>query len=407
MGGLETGVNKNIAETQQNLDKSSADYQSQLKNINNENQYQGVQDLQNVNDSGTFSRLNYLLNPTNTQSKLAGVKSNTANYRPDTQGVAQASDMGGLSSQLQKQYGTSAGGSRLDALLYRGGGNAGKAINQGLSDISKFNDKQQSMLGAESNLLNQFNQGAASNAQKIRQEGSAFQNQLKANAGTAAQQAQQAYDAKRAQDLSAAQNIINNTDYRNQINQALNSVYSNNEAADSRFGGRPSDQQKADLYNSLISQIDMKQFDPNKYLGEARTFNQNAYLDPRFNTLGQLLGTEQIASASAPSTDYQGNSAKLQSDIQAYLDSQILQGKNAAEALYKPTVTDNSTPKGVLNDESRNILALLNPVTGLPWLAANATGPGRQALSLGSDVLNKGSNGFSNIASKIGGSFGF
>lgn len=487
MGGLETGVNKNIAQTQESLNKSSADYQSQLQGIDSGYKYGGRQDLENIGDTATFSRLSSLVNPAGEQSQLAGVKSNSANYQPDTSGLAQSSTMGGLSSQLQNQYGTSAGGSRLDALLYRGGGQAGKAINQGLNQINQFSQGQQQQLGQESNLLSQLQKGAVDKSNQLKSEGATYKDQLKAGAATQAQQAQTTYDAARTKDLEQGKNTVANTDYRKQLQEALDVVFgptpTNNRApkwsqkpgsnsgklqiptdlvstdqtpvsrrlmkeiqgtnAAGQFspqdiqkrlqemgvdeqsaalmahqatmstrtrertgkngssgtvwaGGADidmTDYLKNQMLESFSKNINMGQFDPSKYQGEARTFNQDSYLDPRFNQLGQLLGTEQIAGTTAPSTQYQSTMSNLNSDIQKYLNEQTTSARDAANRLFDP-----NTAQGAPND--RNIMGeslkgvINNPLYQNAILGIMSQGgtllPGGQRLS---QAFNQGFGG--------------
>lgn len=415
MGGLETGVNKNIAQTQESLNKSSADYQSQLQGIDSGYKYGGRQDLENIGDTATFSRLSSLVNPAGEQSQLAGVKSNSANYRPDTSGLAQSSTMGGLSSQLQNQYGTSAGGSRLDALLYRGGGNAGKAINEGLGQVNQFNQGQQQQLGQESNLLSQLQKGAVDKSNQLKSEGAAYKGQLKAGAATQAQQAQATYDAARATGLGQLQQTVDNTNYKTQLENILNSVFGTPsnptrrldrnfigiqyqmegqmpkmiEAAKAALtaqlksegvsedlipqilasatrggfgaslGGTTLDMSpyaKQQIMNQFLGQIDMKSVDPTKFQGEARTFNQDSYLDPRFNQLGQLLGTEQIAGTTAPSGQYNQDQQGLQKAISDYLNPQFANARSAASALFNPTYQQGSNENNPYLTSIQNLL---------------------------------------------------
>lgn len=454
MGGLETGVNKNLAETQSSLDKSSADYKSQLQGIDKDYSYQGAQDLQNIGDTGTFSRLSSLVNPTGGQVRLAGVKSNTANYNPDTSGVAQSSNMGGLSAQLKNQYGTSAGGSRLDALLYRGSGQAGKAINEGLGKINQFNQGKQAQLQGETGMLNQLNQGLVDRSNQLKTEGAAYKGQLKAGAEGQAKQAQSAYDTGRQNQLSEMEQYKQSQDYRKQIQDAINASFGDRQigrkirgegatggldkagiamrlqeqgvdpqsaaqiaataVADGVVNDRGAwtgqadinmtDYLKQQMLDKFSGGVDLNQFNPAQYQTDARTFDASSYLDPRFNQLGQLLGTEQIAGSTAPSTQLGGDRAGYEKAIQDYLAQQTTAAGNTARSLFDPNLAQGqANDRNIMGEALRGIIT--SPLYGNATLGLL---PGGQKLT---QAFNQGLGdiygGIEDVGSQIGGFFGF
>lgn len=464
MGQLETGVNKNIAQTQVDANKSSDAYKSQLQGVDSNYKYGGMQDLENINDSGTFSRLSSLVNPAGAQSQLAGVKSNTANYRPDTSGVAQSSNMGGLTAQLQNQYGTSAGGSRLDALLYRGSGQAGKAIQQGLGQINQFNQGQQQQLGQESNLLSQLKQNAVNKSNQLKSEGAGYQNELQTSAANQAKQQQNQYDTQRQQGIDSLTNQRNSINIRQQMQDAINKgfggrsvinewqripntnidtasrllqesgipgdianqmasqmQYSSSEVPNSQGDGPRqlnssidlTDYFKNQLADKFSSNVNLNSIDPSQYVSGAQTYDQNSFLDPRYNQISQLLGTNQITPNSQNYTPYSTNNQGFNDAISAYLNPQMSQAQQAVEGLFnKPTT-----------QEPNNLNPYLSSLVGVvqnPYLAnavlAGPTGglnltPGGQRIqqmlqqNLGGAVGTVGSK-IENLLGSVGSGLG-
>lgn len=162
---VETGLSKNIAEQTQNMAKSSEALKQSLTDVSSQYQYnpETVKDIQ-----PNFSKLQSLLSPTQQIAELQSKESSTADFAPDTQGLAQASTVGGLSSLLRNQYGTTQGQSRLDALLSRGSGQAGQSIRENLQNLQNFRDLQKQNLAAEDVLKNQYIQQAQDTAGTVR-----------------------------------------------------------------------------------------------------------------------------------------------------------------------------------------------------------------------------------------------
>jgi hypothetical protein len=283
-GDLDTGLNQNIKDAQSNLDKSTQTYTDNLKNIENEKTYAGKDELNKIDD-GQFSKLQSLLSPEERQKRMDTTASSTKFINPDTSAVAAASSVQGLSNQLRNQYNTTAGGSRLDALLYRNSGQAGQALNKNLSDINAFNSTRENYLGNEANALTNSKANLANTANTVRSDVQGLKQQL----GTTAQQ--QATDAQNMFNTSR-QNLLNNEIpelQANTIQNLLKDVALQNNLTQYLPG-----------QNQRSSFQYVPNIDPSLYVSPERTFDQSQFLDSRFNKLAGLLGEEQIAPSASP-----------------------------------------------------------------------------------------------------------
>jgi phage shock protein A len=283
-GDLDTGLNQNIKDAQSNLDKSTQTYTDKLKGIENEKTYAGKDELNKIDD-GQFSKLQSLLSPEERQKRMDTTTSSTKFINPDTSAVAAASSVQGLSNQLRNQYNTTAGGSRLDALLYRNSGQAGQALNKNLSDINAFNSTRENYLGNEANALTNSKANLANTANTVRSDVQGLKQQL----GTTAQQ--QAIDAQNTFN-SARQNLLNNEIpnlQANTIQNLLKDVALQNNLTQYLPG-----------QNQRSSFQYVPNIDPSLYVSPERTFDQSQFLDSRFNKLAGLLGEEQIAPSASP-----------------------------------------------------------------------------------------------------------
>jgi hypothetical protein len=283
-GDLDTGLNQNIKDAQSNLDKSTQTYTDNLKNIENEQTYAGKDELNKIDD-GQFSKLQSLLSPEERQKRMDTTTSSTKFINPDTSAVAAASSVQGLSNQLRNQYNTTAGGSRLDALLYRNSGQAGQALNKNLSDINNFNTTRENYLNNESNALTNSKSNIANTANTVRSDVQGLKQQL----GTTAQQ--QATDAQNMFNTSR-QNLLNNEIpelQANTIQNLLKDVALQNNLTQYLPG-----------QNQRSSFQYVPNVDPSLYVSPERTFDQSQFLDSRFNKLAGLLGEEQIAPSASP-----------------------------------------------------------------------------------------------------------
>ncbi len=281
---LDTGLNQNIKDAQQNLDKSTQTYTDKLKGIENEQTYGGRDELNKIDDN-QFSKLQSLLSPDERQKRMDSTTSSTKYVNPDTSAVAAASSVEGLSNQLRNQYNTTAGGSRLDALLYRNSGQAGQALNKNLSDINAFNSTRNNYLGNEANALTNSKANLANTANTVRSDVQGLKQQL----GTTAQQ--QATDAQNTFNL-ARQNFLDNeipTLQADTIQNLLKDVALQNNLT--QYLPNPS-QRSGFNYQPGI--------DPSLYVSPERTFDQSQFLDSRFNRLASLLGENQIAPSATP-----------------------------------------------------------------------------------------------------------
>jgi phage shock protein A len=283
-GDLDTGLNQNIKDAQSNLDKSTQTYTDNLKNIENEQTYAGKDELNKIDD-GQFSKLQSLLSPEERQKRMDTTASSTKFINPDTSAVAAASSVQGLSNQLRNQYNTTAGGSRLDALLYRNSGQAGQALNKNLSDINNFNTTRENYLNNESNALTNSKSNLANTANTVRSDVQGLKQQL----GTTAQQ--QATDAQNTFNTSR-QNLLNNEIpelQANTIQNLLKDVALQNNLTQYLPG-----------QNQRSSFQYVPNIDPSLYVSPERSFDQSQFLDSRFNKLAGLLGEEQIAPSASP-----------------------------------------------------------------------------------------------------------
>lgn len=281
---LDTGLNQNIKDAQQNLDKSTQTYTDKLKGIENEQTYSGQNELNKIDDN-QFSKLQSLLSPDERQKRMESTTSSTKYVNPDTSAVAAASSVEGLSNQLRNQYNTTAGGSRLDALLYRNSGQAGQALNKNLSDINAFNSTRNNYLGNEANALANSKANLANTANTVRSDVQGLKQQL----GTTAQQ--QATDAQNTFN-SARQNFLDNeipTLQADTIQNLLKDVALQNNLTQYLPG-----------QNQRSSFQYVPNIDPSLYVSPERSFDQSQFLDSRFNRLASLLGENQIAPSATP-----------------------------------------------------------------------------------------------------------
>jgi hypothetical protein len=283
-GDLDTGLNQNIKDAQSNLDKSTQTYTDKLKGIENEQTYSGQNELNKIDDN-QFSKLQSLLSPDERQKRMDTTTSSTKYINPDTSAVAAASSVQGLSNQLRNQYNTTAGGSRLDALLYRNSGQAGQALNKNLSDINNFNTTRENYLNNENAALANAKSNLANTANTVRSDVQGLKQQL----GTTAQQ--QATDAQNMFNTSR-QNLLNNEIpelQANTIQNLLKDVALQNNLTQYLPG-----------QNQRLSFQYVPNIDPSLYVSPERTFDQSQFLDSRFNKLAGLLGEEQITPSASP-----------------------------------------------------------------------------------------------------------
>lgn len=464
LGKLDNGITKNISDTQNNLSQSSDEYKSNLNNVDSNYKYNGQSDLQNISDPNTFSRLNSLVNPASEQSNLNSIQSNTKNYNPDTSGLAASSTISGLSSQLKNQYGTTEGGSRLDAQLYRGSGQAGKAINDNLNQLDNFQADKTNRLSNETSLLNQYNQGAVDKSNQLKADGTAYQTQLQSQAADQTKQQQSQYDTQRQQGIDSLTNQRNSVNVKQQLQDAINKgfgdrtvvnqfqnipnmnidtasrllqesgipgdmanqlaskmQYSNSETPNSQGDGSGqlngsidlTDYLKNQLTDKFSSNVDLSSIDPSQYVSAPQTYDQNSYIDPRYNQISQLLGTNQITPNNQNYTPYSTNTQGFTDAINGYLNPQISQAQQAVEALFNkpgPQSPDNMNPYlssavGIISNPYLANAMLAGPTGGL-----NLT-PGGQRIqnivqqNLGGAVQNVGGK-IDNLIGSVGSGLG-
>ena len=283
-GDLDTGLNQNIKDAQSNLDKSTQTYTDNLKNIENEQTYAGKDELNKIDD-GQFSKLQSLLSPEERQKRMDTTASSTKYINPDTSAVAAASSVQGLSNQLRNQYNTTAGGSRLDALLYRNSGQAGQALNKNLSDINNFNTTRENYLNNENAALASAKSNLANTANTVRSDVQGLKQQLGTTAQQQATVAQNTFNTSR-------QNLLNNEIpelQANTIQNLLKDVALQNNLTQYLPG-----------QNQRSSFQYVPNVDPSLYVSPERTFDQSQFLDSRFNKLAGLLGEEQITPSASP-----------------------------------------------------------------------------------------------------------
>lgn len=281
---LDTGLNQNIKDAQQNLDKSTQTYTDRLKGIENEQTYSGQNELNKIDDN-QFSKLQSLLSPDERQKRMDSTTSSTKYVNPDTSAVAAASTVQGLSNQLRNQYNTTAGGSRLDALLYRNSGQAGQALNKNLSDINAFNSTRNNYLGNEANALTNSKANIANIANTVRSDVQGLKQQL----GNQAQQ--QATDAQTTYN-TARQNLLEN-EIPNLQATTIDNLLKDVAAQNNLTQYLPKQNQRSAF--QYVPTID-----PSLYVSPERSFDQSQFLDSRFNRLASLLGENQITPSATP-----------------------------------------------------------------------------------------------------------
>ena len=281
---LDTGLNQNIKDAQQNLDKSTQTYTDRLKGIENEQTYSGQNELNKIDDN-QFSKLQSLLSPDERQKRMDSTTSSTKYVNPDTSAVAAASTVQGLSNQLRNQYNTTAGGSRLDALLYRNSGQAGQALNKNLSDINAFNSTRNNYLGNEANALTNSKANIANIANTVRSDVQGLKQQL----GNQAQQ--QATDAQTTYN-TARQNLLEN-EIPNLQATTIDNLLKDVAAQNNLTQYLPKQNQRSAF--QYVPTID-----PSLYVSPERNFDQSQFLDTRFNRLASLLGENQITPSATP-----------------------------------------------------------------------------------------------------------
>lgn len=281
---LDTGLNQNIKDAQQNLDKSTQTYTDKLKGIENEQTYAGQSELNKIDDN-QFSKLQTLLSPDERQKRMDSTTSSTKYVNPDTSAVAAASSVEGLSNQLRNQYNTTAGGSRLDALLYRNSGQAGQALNKNLSDIGAFNTTRDNYLNNEKTALANSKENLANTANTVRNDVQGLKQQLGTEAQQKATDAQSSYN-------TARQNLLNN-EIPNLQATTIQNLLQDVAAQNNLTQYLPGQNQRSSF--QYVPNID-----PSLYVSPERTFDQSQFLDSRFNRLAGLLGENQITPSATP-----------------------------------------------------------------------------------------------------------
>jgi hypothetical protein len=405
MGQVDTGTDKSITNTQNALTKSSDAYNTGLQGVDSKYAYNGRQDLENIGDSNTFSRLGGLINPETGKAELGGVQSKSQYLNADASGTAAASTVGGLTNQLKDQYGTSTGGARLDAQLYRGSGQAGAAINQDIGHLKDFQTDKTQRLGAEKANLDSKGQAIDQRSAQLKNDGSTYQGELLGTAKSQAAADQAKYDANRAAALTGVSGSLGNDRVQSELQKAIQEGLAGRAATKNFNTTKLSDisgaLQKSGIKESQANQltadyrtddgkggsnVDFTQWltdrimedqgagaslsglDANKFISGPQTFNEGAYLDPRYNQLSSLLGGNQIANNGKLSTDVTTNDAALQSAIQAQLNPQTQAAKQAAAAFFNQG--GGGGPGG-----GSNSFNLINQLVGMPTsIAGGALG---------------------------------
>jgi len=380
MGQVNTGVTKNIADTQNELTKSSDAYKTNLTNVDSKYSYGGQADLEKIGDAGTFSRLSGLINPETGKAELGGVQSKSQYYNPDTAGVAAASTVGGLSNQLKDQYGTSAGGARLDAQIYRGSGQAGKAINQNIGQLNDFQTDKTQRLGAESAMLGQYNQGITDRSNQLKSDGTSYQGNLLNTATEQAKTDQALFDTNRNNAIGGLSSQLNagtiDAELRKAISEGLAGRQATKEFQSTYLPDVSGALQRAGVEegaaNNLTanyrtepgngnSTVDMTDYITNKIASEQgagaslagidaskyvanQKFDANQYIDPRYNQLASLLGSQQMQTGAKLSTNATADDAEFKKAIASQLSGQTNAAKNSAASFFNTEAAAQQGP---------------------------------------------------------------
>lgn len=402
MGQLNTGVDKSIANTQNELTKSSDAYNTGLQGVDQKYAYNGRQDLENIGDASTFSRLGSLINPDTGKAELGGVQSKSKYLNADTTGTAAASTVGGLTNQLKDQYGTTTGGARLDAQLYRGSGQAGAAINKDINSLGAFQADKTQRLGAEKTNLDNMSQGIVNRSNQLKSEGGGYQGELLNTAKGQAAADQAKFDNSRSSALSGLSSQLNGStidaELRKAISEGLagraatknfNSTHlpdisgalqragiaeaeANNLTANYRtddgHGGSNVDFTKY-LTDKILGEqkgASLAGVDASKFVSGPQQFDASAYLDPRYNQLASLLGGNQIGKTDKLSTDATADNARFQSAIQDALSPQRQAARQAAGDFFTPQSSGGGGGGSGFN--------FINQLIGLPTSIAGGIG---------------------------------
>lgn len=433
---VQTGLDKNIAEQNQGMQQSSQEYKGGLQNVANQYQY----DPNSVKDAaGNFSKLQSILNPTQQQTQIKNVQSGTGDYKPNTQAVAQASTVGGLSSLLQNQYNTTQGQSRLDALLSRNSGQAGQSIRNNLQDLGQFRQGQQENLAQEEAMRNKFIDQSNTNAAQARtdlgSQAAEYEKLAKAQMD-ADLLAYQGADGKgglygdaqkELQDLLTAGNQFN----PEEMEQVRKALYNRMKETDPYYGnaGSASRYNNQYLTNSMREYIDKNKMNPveelgiggldtvydmrnyfvdrmmnginrdykgldpsvlGNYIEKPDQYTQEQYLNPQFNQIAQLLGQQQ-KDLSTPKNDnlVTTQKDKLNNDLLASRGDYVTKLLNDIQSGRSAKIAEEDALYDLLNKYGSSNLGKFHGIVtgGMPQFLPSAYSKSKGFIEDIGDVL--------------------
>ncbi len=321
MGGLETGTSKAIQDADNNMKQAGYDYSAQLKAIDDKNRYNSS-DLGNVGDADTYSRLKSILDGTSEKASLANVRDTAGDQFVDASGLANASTVPGLTKELQKQYHTTAGGARLDALLYRNSGQAGKALNQDFDKLNSFQDEQKAAIDAGKKTLGLYNSGVDTRSSKLKSDINDYENNLMNAAYAAAAKDFTKYSGDQLGTLQKRNADAENA-ARAAIQQAIDDEMGKNGRSYITNRSDNDYQARQNILDALQGKVS---FDSSKYATTPQfsedMFDPHSYLDSRYNALASLIGGQQYAPSSHPDANFGFNDSAYNEASKQYADQQ-------------------------------------------------------------------------------------
>ncbi len=360
MGKLNSGIDQSLSDANTQLQSSTKEYQGRLGDVGKNYEYNGRSDVEKINDKDVYGRLSRITNSEIGKTALGSVDSKSKYYNADTSATANLSSVEGLTNQLQNQNGSTRGGSRLDALLYRNSGQAGRAINNDLMQIDGFRDGKEQLLNNEKNVLNNSQQTIVDNSNKLKNDGSVYREDLLKSAKNEAIATQEKYNAAREAEAKKLEEWKNSFNVRDIIakeieagrngRQIIRSVsgdtpgaYMTSEGGFREKGGKTPAQYSKDfsqetvdkLLENSIKEIDYSKINTDSFLNSTKNYNENMFLDGRFNQLGQLLGLEQRISETAPDLSVGVDSKGYQEAVNAAVAKRANEARNMADRLFQ------------------------------------------------------------------------
>ncbi|WP_186648962.1 hypothetical protein [Fluviispira vulneris] len=354
MGQLSSGIKQSLDDANTQLQNSTKEYSRNVGDIAKNYNYNGRSDVENIERKDVYDRLSTLATPDVAKNTLGAIESKSKYYNADTSATANLSTIDGLTNQLQNQNGSTRGGSRLDALLYRNSGQAGRAIRNDLTQIDGFRAGKEQLLNNEKSLLDNSKRTVDENSKRLYSDGDMFRNELMRSAQSAASERQAQFNARRSAELQKLAEWKKSQDYKNMFAEKImegagdNYIKANQEAALNV---------KNKLLENTLKNFTLDDVRENDFVSPMQTYNENMFLDGRFNKIGALLGMQQRARESAPEINVSARESDYRNAINSLINARAEQAKAAAAKAYTPEYTAETGGGGGNN-------LLLDGITG-------------------------------------------